>query len=222
MKSLRVMAMVVMAGAVLAMVASPAEAGLELTVGGASTVVAYPYGGGDTQTGLGINTSIVAPLHSFTLTTMDNIHSFPFFEIWTDENDMNPSNDETHWAITASLDMSPPPALDIHGGVTFASTDGGAHGVLGWDPVGPVPDDFTTVTTGGWIYTVHLNAATFNQGSGEDFGGTGGSPEGHDGFALVTATVELVQSGGVPPVPEPAGLGLAGMALLALRKRARK
>lgn len=209
------LAMVVVMGAVLAMVANPAAAGLTLTVGGGSSISAYPYGGGDTQTGLGINTSIVASPGAFTLNNPGDSHSFPYFEIWTDENDMNPGNDPTPWVLDAYLDLSPPVVDVFHGGVTFASTDGGAHGVLDWDS-----DGLTTVTAG-CVYTVQLtpDPTTFNWGSGEDFGGTGN--DGYDGMALVTATVTLVECAGtgLPPIPEPASLGLVGMALLVVRKR---
>jgi len=159
-------------------------------------------------------------LASFTLNVVGETHTFDFFDIWTHESDYDTDegvpgggNDATHRSIEATLDMTPADAPIVITGETYASTAGGAHGVVAW--AGPV-----TVTAGLCTYTVTLSDRTFNWGCGEDFGGTGN--DGWDGRAIVTATVELTYcdpSGEQDPIAEPSGLSFIGLALLAVRKR---
>ena len=200
--------------AVALVFAGRAEA-ISFTVGGGSTVSHYNYGGAETQDGLGIVTNIVAPPSpaSFDLNLGDPPYCFDFFEIWTHEGTLEGSNDETHWTITATLDLTPADTAVVFTGVTYASPTGGPHGVVEWD--GPI-----TVTAGACTYTAALNDATFNQGSpgSDEFGGKGN--DGYDGRAMISVCLEVTEcDGGGGVIPEPAGLSLIGLALLAVRRR---
>jgi len=138
MKTGMVLVMIGMLAGTLGIAHQTRAADVDFTVGGGSTVSAYPYGG-ETQTGLGIRTSIVAPPPSaFSLSFGDAPYCFDFFEIWTHEGTFETSNDDVHHLITAMLDLSPPVAPVVFTGVTYASDSGGAHGLVEWDNNGLV------------------------------------------------------------------------------------
>lgn len=163
------------------------------------------------NSGLTIHTSLVAGLSSVAFTLNDGQSTtFSFFDIWTNEEDVN-GNDTTPKSISAYLDFaipSPNSGTTVNGdtyGVVTGFMGKVQYGTVVWD--GPV-----TVTAADRTFQITLSNETFNYGDHWDLGCVG---------ATVEATVKQLRS--PTTVPETSAtlslLGLGMLMIVGFRRR---
>ncbi|HZZ43276.1 MAG TPA: hypothetical protein VFE58_10085 [Tepidisphaeraceae bacterium] len=197
--------------------------GMGASVGWGASTVEYSLGNGSSVSvlssdpGLVLQTSLALTLpNTFTLNDGDSTLPFSFFNIWTNEADVN-LDDLVPMPITAMLDFALP------AGVGTVEVDGQTRGelvvrgtlksggVVSWDG----PAEYTN--SAGLDFTVTLSDETFNLGPKFQIGTL---DPGNTYGATVTAMVHQISSPDIAAGPLPTAVptpeaGVAGMVLMA-------